>query len=280
MPGPFVSCDWLQEHLDDDDLVVLEVSFVSPEQAEYFDGHIPGAHYAWWKDISWDETERQFPGSAEMAARLGALGVGDDTTLVLVGAPVQFATYVYWALTLAGQEGNVLILDGGRLGWAERGLPMTTEIPPHRLPASRSVGVDDATSRLGRDDVVANLGRDGRVLVDLRSDEEYNGERVSPTTAPMDHGAERAGHIPGAVHLHYTRLLNDDETLKPIDEIRREFASVGVNGDEEVVAYCRLSHRASLGWLILTRLLDHPDVKVYDGSWTEWGSMVGMPIER
>lgn len=280
MSDPFVSCEWLAERLDDPTVIVLEVSALRPDEADYLTGHIPGAHHQWWKTLCWDDTDRQFPAPEVMAARLGALGVGDADTLVLVGAPIQFATYVYWVLTMTGQEHGVKVLDGGRLAWVTRALPMTTEVPPARPPAVRTVGVEDGTSRLGRDAVLAGLGQPGRALLDLRSDEEYNAERVSPTIWAIDHGAERAGRIPGALHLFYGRLLNEDETLRSPEELRSAFASVGVDGDEEVVTYCRLSHRASLGWLILTRILDHPNTRVYDGSWTEWGSMVGMPIER
>jgi thiosulfate/3-mercaptopyruvate sulfurtransferase len=280
LSDPFVSPDWLAVNLADESVVVLEVSAAVPDAAEYRDAHIPGAHHQWWKALCWDESDREFPDPEVMAERLGNLGVGDDDTLVLVGAPIQFAAYAYWVLTMTGQARGVKILDGGRLAWANRGLPMTSDVPPPRPAQTRRAGSEDRSSRLGRDAVLGGLHEEGRALLDLRSDEEFTGQRVSPTWYAVDHGAERTGRIPGARHLFYGRLLNDDETLRPVDELRDAFASVGVTGAEEVVTYCRLSHRASLGWLILTRVLDHPDTKVYDGSWTEWGSMVGMPVER
>jgi len=156
---------------------------------------------------------------------------------------------------------------------------MTAELPvvePHTV----SPGPVDESSRIGRDEVLAGLNDPNRVLIDLRSGEEYSGERVAPLSAPFDHGAERRGHIPGARHLPIERLLRDDGTFKTPDELRTEFATLGVTDGKQVVTSCRLSHRASLGWFVLSRLLGRDHVRVYDGSWTEWGSIVGFPIER
>lgn len=278
--SPIVSPDWLEQRLGDPGITLLEVSRYPLEQAEYRDTQIPGAHFAYWKDFCWDDTDREFPDSAEMARRLGALGVGDSTTLVLIGDTIQFATYPYWVLTMAGQARGVYVLDGGRQTWEAEGRPMTDAVPPPPVAVRRSVGVEDATSRIGREAVRTGLGVPGRTLVDMRSDEEYSGERVSPVTMEFDYGAERKGRIPGAVHLYYERLLAPDGRFKAADAIAAEFASEGVDLDGEVVTYCRLSHRASLGWLVLTRLVGCGDVRVYDGSWTEWGSIVGMPIEK
>lgn len=260
--------------------MLLEVSRYRPDQAAYHDGHIPGAHYVFWKDFCWHETDRQFPASSEMAARMGAFGVGDDETLVLIGDTLQFATYPYWVLTMAGQADGVRILDGGHQTWETQGRPMTTDTPDPPVSRQRRVRADDESSRIGRDDLLTGLGAPGRTLIDLRSDEEYSGERVSPVTMEFDHGAERTGRIPGAVHLYYERFLAPDGTFLPADQIATELASEGIDGSDDIVTYCRLSHRASLGWLLLTRVLQWPRVRVYDGSWTEWGSIVGMPIER
>ena len=225
MVGPLVSNDWLAEHLDDPAVVVIEVSFYAPAQAAYFQGHIPGARYVFWKDLLWHDTDREFATPEVMAARLGALGVGDDTTAVLVGDPIQFAAYAYWIITMNGLEDRVTVLDGGHRTWAEQGRPLTDEEPivdARALPA----GVPDASSRIGRDEVRAGLDDPGRVLVDLRSGEEFRGERVAPLTAPFDHGAERRGHIPGARHLPHDRLLEPDGTFKPPEAIRAEFDAV------------------------------------------------------
>jgi thiosulfate/3-mercaptopyruvate sulfurtransferase len=277
--GPLVSPEWLVARLDDPDVVVVEVSFYQPDKAAYFTGHIPGARYAYWKDLLWHELDREFPTSDVMAHRLGSLGVGDGTTLVLVGDPVQFATYAYWVLAMTGFEEQTAVLDGGHETWSSRGYPLTTDQP---VVEERTVtsGPGDDSCRIGRDEVLAGLHDPGRVLIDLRSEEEYTGARVAPLTAPFDHGAERRGHIPGARHLPRERLLNDDGTFKALDQLQAEFVAVGATQGTEVVTSCRLSHRASLGWFVLTRLLGWDRVRVYDGSWTEWGSIVGYPIER
>ena len=278
--SPIVSPDWLEERLLEPGLVVLEVSRYEADEAVYFQGHIPGARYVFWKDFCWDDTDREFPDSAEMARRLGALGVGDDTTLVLVGDSIQFATYPYWVLTMAGVADDVKVLDGGHQTWELQRRPMTTELPDPPVTAVRSAGSEDHSSRIGRDEVLAGLVDPDRVLVDMRSDEEYSGERVSPLSMDFDYGAERKGRIPGAVHVYYERLIDDAGLFKPPDQIQAQFVAEGVDLSGDIVTYCRLSHRASLGWLLLTAVVGLHNVRVYDGSWTEWGSIVGMPIER
>jgi thiosulfate/3-mercaptopyruvate sulfurtransferase len=279
MIGPLISSESLLARLDDPGIVVLEVSFYEPDKTAYFTSHIPGARYVYWKDLLWHELNREIPTSEVMAERLGSLGVGDDTMLVLVGDPVQFATYAYWVLAMTGFEAQSTVLDGGRVTWANQGKSMTTDLPVIE-PRSVSPGPVDASCRIGRDDVLAGLDNPSRVLIDLRSGEEYSGERVAPLSAPFDHGAERRGHIPGARNLPIERLLKDDRTFKAPDELWAEFAMVGMADGQEVVTSCRLGHRASLGWFVLTRLLGWDQVRVYDGSWTEWGSIVGFPVER
>ncbi|HSR44102.1 MAG TPA: sulfurtransferase [Acidimicrobiia bacterium] len=276
---PLVSPEWLLDRAGDPDLVVVEVSFYQPDTAAYFSGHIDGAHYAYWKDLLWHELDREFARPTVLADRLGALGVGDETTLVLVGDPVQFATYAYWVLAMSGFEERTAVLDGGRETWARRAYPQTDDRPVavRRTPTP---GRADDTCRIGREGVLAGLEDPRRVLIDLRSAEEYSGERVAPLTAPFDHGAERRGHIPGARHLPREKLLTEEGTFKSPDELWAEFRQVGVSDDHEIVTSCRLSHRASLGWFVLTRLLGREHVRVYDGSWTEWGSIVGYPVER
>ena len=275
-----VSPEWLEEHLDDPDVVIVEVSFYPPATAAWFNGHIPDSYYVWWKDLCWADGVRQFPTPEVMAARLGDFGIGDGSTLVLVGDPIQFATYAYWVLAMTGFEHLAVVLDGGHLAWEAAGRKLTPAPPKSPNPDLPTPGAPVTDARIGRDEVLAGLDTPGRALVDLRSVEEFEGERVAPLTAPYDHGAERKGHIPGARHLPHDRLLMPDGRFLDESGIRAAFGSVGVQGDGEVVTYCRLSHRASLAWFALTRLAGRNDVRVYDGSWTEWGSMVGMPIER
>lgn len=279
MVDPLVSPEWLLDRVGDPDLVVLEVSFYQPDKAAYFTGHIDGAHYVYWKDLLWHELDREFASPAVLAERLGAFGVGDDTTLVLVGDPIQFATYAYWVLAMAGFEDRTAVLDGGHETWAARELPRTDDRPV-AVPRTVTPGRADDTCRIGREGVLAGLEDPRRVLIDLRSAEEFSGERVAPLTAPFDHGAERRGHIPGARHLPREQLLTEEGIFKAPDELWAEFGKVGVSDEHEIVTSCRLSHRASLGWFVLTRLLGRDRVRVYDGSWTEWGSIVGYPVER
>lgn len=213
-----------------------------------------------------------------MAARLGRLGVSEGSRLILVGDPLQFATYAFWVLTITGLDHLAGVLDGGLEGWREGGFPVA-EQAANRAPSTRpSPGTPDPTVMVGRDEVLAGLDRPDRVLVDLRSDEEFRGERVAPPTAPFDHGAERGGHIPGACHLPHDRLLDERGRFRPPGEIEDEFRGLGASG-AEIIAYCRLSHRASLGWFAATRVAGRRNVRVYDGSWTEWGSIVGYPVE-
>jgi thiosulfate/3-mercaptopyruvate sulfurtransferase len=276
-----VTTDWLEAHLEDDDIVIVEVCFDVPAKAAYFSaGHIPGAHYAWWKDLCWHDTDRQFPEPQVMKSRLEALGVSDGSTLVLVGDTIQFATYAYWVLELTGLSGVARVLDGGRLTWVDEGRPITQDPPPAPEPGTLSPGDPRGISRVGRDDVLAHLGDPERILLDLRSGEEFRGERVAPLTAPFDHGAERKGHIPGAVHLPHDQFLAADGRFKQPDEILATLDGAGARERSDVIAYCRLSHRATLGWFAATKLADRKNVRVYDGSWTEWGSIVGFPVER
>ena len=262
------------------DLVLIEVSFYRPDKAAWHRGHIPGSQYVYWKDLCWDDTSRQFPTAEVLTERLGGFGATDTSLVVLVGDPIQFASYAYWVLAMAGFEHLVKLLDGGERTWRERNLQLTDDEPKVVATAGPSPSQPVHDARVGRDDVLAHLGDSERVLLDLRSTEEFTGERVAPVFAPFDHGAERGGRIPGALHLPYEEFLAPDGTFLDAASVRAAIAERSVGDDEEIVTYCRLSHRASLGWFALTRIAGRDSVKVYDGSWTEWGSMVGMPIER
>lgn len=278
---PLVTTDWLHEHLDDPTVVAVEVSSEQEATARYSrEGHIPGSRFAWWKALCWDEADREFPPPDVLAGRLRALGVSEGSRLVLVGDPIQYATYLYWTLALSGLDHVASILDGGRAHWAARGLPLTLEAPPPATPGDLSPRAVTGSPRVGRDDVRAHLGDPERVLIDMRSPEEYGGERVSPASFSVDHGAERAGRIPGARHLYFEQLLRPDGRFLDAGPIDEHLRAAGATPEADVVTYCRLSHRASLGWFAATRLLGWQNVRVYDGSWTEWGSIVGFPIER
>jgi thiosulfate/3-mercaptopyruvate sulfurtransferase len=279
MTETLVSTDWLEQHLDDDDLRLIEISSTVDDAAYHQGGHIPGAAWFFWKDICWHPTDRQFITPEALAERLGAIGVGPKTTVVLYGDPVQYGTYAYWAFTMAGHA-NLKILDGTRTKWTQEGRPLSKDIPEFSV-VDYPPGKGDASMRLGRDDIRDNLGRPGRFLLDVRSPEEYSGERVMEAPK-FDHGAERGGRIPGAQHLFFKELLNDDDTYKSPDELFAILEGVGATPDnaDEIVVYCRLSHRATFTWVAMTRILGFENVKIYDGSWTEWGSIVGFPVEK
>lgn len=276
---PLTSPGWLVEHLDDPGVVVLEVSKHATDE-QFRIGHVAGARFANWKALCWHQTDRDFVAPEELACRLGQLGISDDTHVVISGDPIQFGIYAYLTLQMQGHH-RVSVLDGGKQHWAAHGLPMETGEAAPVAPVPHRPGPQDQSPRILRDEVRAAIDDPDRVIVDLRTDEEYLGQRVAPSARhPIDHGAERHGRIPGALHLYYEGLLDDDGRFLPPDRLREVYRSAGVEFDRSVITYCRLAHRASLGWFTLSKLIGFDDVRVYDGSWTEWGSIVGMPVER
>ena len=277
MESPLVSAAWLGERLGSPGVRVIEVASVNDGVA-YREGHIPGAVWWYWKAALWHDTDREFPTPEAMGRRLGRIGVTPETTVVLYGDPVQYGTYAFWVLSMCGHP-DVRIVDGAKTKWRAERRPLSTETP-RAAPVPYRPRPGDTASRVGRDDVRAGLGRPGRLLLDARSPEEYRGERVMPPPF-FDHGAERTGRIPGAVHLYYRELLNEDDTFKRPEELESVLRARGASPDRgDIVAYCRLSHRATLVWFAMRHLLGYENVRVYDGSWTEWGSIVGYPIEK
>lgn len=272
-----VSPSWLLERLDDPAITVLEISS-DPEAKAYLKGHVPGAIFSFWKDLLWHETDREFVSSSELSSRLGEIGVSTDSTLVICGDPVQYGTYALWVMTMAGVK-DVRILDGSRTRWINDGNPLETE-GISREPIDNGSLDPSIATRIGRDEVLQKINNPDTVLLDVRSPEEYRGERVSPPGG-FDHGAERKGRIPGAVHLFFRELLNDDDTFISKEKLERKFSEVGVkkSSEKDIVSYCRLSHRATLSWFAMSEILGIEKAQIYDGSWTEWGSIVGFPIE-
>ena len=274
-----VSTGWLEDHLEDPDLRILEVCSLRDDKA-YHEGHIPGAMWLFWKTACWHETDRDFVSPAAMAKLFGGMGIGPQTTVVLYGDPLQYGSYAYWAFTMAGHK-NLRLLDGGRKKWLAEKRPLSRNVP--RLPAVDYPEPKGTSSmRVGRRDVRDKLGNSKRLILDVRSPEEYTGKRVSEYAFAVDHGAERTGRIPGAVHLYFKELLNEDDSFKSPEQLRHVLATAGIAPEkfEDVVCYCRLSHRATIAWVALSEILGHDNAKIYDGSWTEWGSIVGYPIER
>lgn len=283
--SPLVSCDWLRENSHNPGVRIVEVVKTGED---YRNGHIPGAIMWPWKEALWHNTDREFATPQEMADRLGKIGISPETTMILYGEPYQYGIYAFWVLTMCGHR-NMKILDGGRKRWIMDGNPLSTTSPViHAIEYSPQPG--NGSCRVGRDDILANLSNPDRLLLDVRSPKEYRGEsiggshtRIGGLPLPaFGHGAERSGHIPGAVNLYFRNILNDDDTFKSPDELRIIFEKVGASPEKvkEIVTYCRLSHRGSLAWFTMTYILGYTNVRVYDGSWTEWGSIVGVPIEK
>lgn len=270
-----VSTDWIAENLDDPAIRIVEVGDLKDPDA-YFAGHIPGSIHWPWEEALFHEDMRQFVTPETFAVLMSKSGVGPDTTVVFYSSLCQYATFAFWVSHMRGHA-KLKIMNGNRDLWIKESRPVTREIPaitPTRYPV-RPV---DESGRIGWKGVLDGLGNPERVLLDLRTPEEYYGERVSPVWFEVDHGAVRKGRIPGARHFYYMNLLHADETYRPLEELRATFENAGATPDKEVVLYCRLSHRGTLGWFVARYLLGYPRVKVYDGSWTEWGSMFGMPI--
>ncbi len=278
MESPIVTTDWMESRILEPSVKVIEVS-AEPTDDRYREGHIPGAIWYFWKNLCWHDTDRQFVTPEKLAERLGTVGISEEDTLVLCGDPVQYGTYAFWALTMAGHP-DIRIIDGAKVKWLAEGRPVTSGSKEEEA-VDYEVQSKNEWMRLGRENVRENLGKEGRFLLDVRSPEEYSGERVMEL-GKFDHGAERGGRIPGAKHLFFKELLNDDDTFKSPEELTAALNGVGADPEkvDEIVAYCRLSHRATLAWTAMTFILGWEDVKIYDGSWTEWGSIVGFPVER
>jgi thiosulfate/3-mercaptopyruvate sulfurtransferase len=270
-----VSTDWLAEHLGDEAVVVGEVD----ENPDLYDeGHIPGAVKLHWREDLQDPVERDLVDRASFERLLGERGVENDTTLVLYGDKNNwFAAYAYWYLKIYGHE-DVRILDGGRQKWIDEGRELTSEIPSP-APKTYRARERDESIRAYRDEVREWLGAPERALVDVRSPGEYAGDLIAPPGYEQE-GAQRGGHIPTAASIPWASAVRDDGTFKTADELRELYGGKGVTPDKEVTAYCRIGERSAHTWFVLRELLGFERVRNYDGSWTEWGNLVDVPIEK
>jgi thiosulfate/3-mercaptopyruvate sulfurtransferase len=270
-----VSTDWVAEHLGDPSVVVAEVD----ENPDLYDeGHIPGAVKLHWKDDLQDPVERDLVDRATFERLLAERGISNSTTLVLYGDKNNwFAAYAYWYVKTYGHT-DVRILNGGRQKWIDEGRELTTEVPSP-TPSSYSASERDESIRAYRDQVRAWLGEAARALVDVRSPGEYAGDLIAPPGYEQE-GAQRAGHIPTAASIPWATAVRDDGTFKSADDLREIYAGKGVTPEKEVVAYCRIGERSAHTWFVLHELLGYEHVRNYDGSWTEWGNLVDVPIER
>lgn len=277
--GALVDPAWLAKHLSDPKVRLIEIAGMGQEQMQaYRAGHLPGAVCWPWKEMLWDPYARDFPSPDAFARRCGAAGIGNDTTVVFYGEGVQFGIYAWWAFRYCGHS-KVKVLDGARYRWAAEGRPLVTDEPPAAAPVEYRPVKRKERMRIHRDKVLAALGKEQVTILDGRSHEEFNGLRVGGPGGP-DVGAVRYGRVPGAKHLYFEDLLDANKAFKPEAEIRALVEGTGAAPDKDVIAYCRMSHRATVLYFVLTELLGWRKVRVYDGSWTEWGNLVGVPVER
>jgi thiosulfate/3-mercaptopyruvate sulfurtransferase len=275
-PGRLVSTEWLAEHLDDPGLVVVE----SDEDVLLYDtGHIPGAVKVDWHTELNDPVIRDYRDPEAFAELLSGKGIGRDDTIVFYGDNFNWwAAYAMWVFTLFGHE-DTRLLDGGRQKWIEGGRPLTTDKPDRTQTSYPVVERSDAPIRAFREEVQTHVESSGR-LIDVRSPEEFRGELLHMANYPQE-GALRGGHIPGAANVPWKRAANEDGTFKGRQELEAIYLSeVGLDPDDDVIAYCRIGERSSHTWFVLSHLLGFPTVRNYDGSWTEWGNLVRAPIER
>jgi thiosulfate/3-mercaptopyruvate sulfurtransferase len=269
-----VDAAWAKEHLADPGIRFVEVDV---DTTAYEQSHLPGA-VAWnWTSQLSDGVRRDIASREDFSELLSASGIGPDTTIVLYGDNNNwFAAWAYWQLKLYGHK-DVRIIDGGRKYWLDQGLPLSTDVPAY---AATGYALPDADFglRAFRDDILPRLGDPELVLVDVRSPAEFNGEIIAPPG--MSETAQRAGHIPGASSIPWAQTVREDGRFKPADELAALYEAKGVTADKDVIAYCRIGERSSHSWFVLHELLGYSRVRNYDGSWTEYGSLIGVPIEK
>jgi thiosulfate/3-mercaptopyruvate sulfurtransferase len=274
-PEVLVDTQWVTDHNKDNKVRVFEVS-VDP--AAFDQGHIPGAvALNWFHDLE-EQPHREIASKATAERLLSSAGVTRDTTIVVYGDNNNwFAAYAYWLFKLYGHR-DVRIMNGGRKKWMDEGRPMTKEVASYAR-VTYEAREPNPNIRAFRDSILQSLQQPNKGLVDVRSPREYSGELLAPENLPQE-GAQRGGHIPGAANIPWGEAVRPDGTFKSADELRALYEARGITPDKEIIAYCRIGERSAHTWFALTELLGYPKVRNYDGSWTEWGSMVGVPIER
>jgi len=276
-PEVLVSTQWVSEHLSDPNVRVVEVDY--DPVSNYQQGHIPGSVVFDWKTDMNDPITRDILSKEQLEALLGRNGITTGMTTVLYGDFNNwFAAYAFWDMKYYKVE-NLKLMDGGRKKWLLEDRPLSKEIPAHK-PTTFSVGGPDTKVRVYREDVRAALGRKDTVLVDVRGPKEFSGEVTAPPEYPNEQ-SQRGGHIPGAKNIPWAQAVNDaDGTFKSKSDLENLYQAKDVTGDKKVITYCRIGERSSHSWFVLKYLLGYPDVRNYDGSWTEWGNSVMYPIER
>src|SRR3984885_4128416 len=271
-PDVLVDADWVEAHIGEPGVVLVEVD---EDTSAYDKGHIPTAVKIDWKKDLQDPVRRDFVDKTGFEALLSAKGISNDDTVILYGGNNNwFAAYAYWYFKLYGHDA-VKLLDGGRKKWELDGRPLSKDAVT-RPATSYSAKAPDNTIRAFRDEVIAAINV--KNLVDVRSPDEFSGKILAPAHLPQEQ-SQRPGHIPGAINVPWSKAANEDGTFKSDDELTKLYADAGLDGTKETIAYCRIGERSSHTWFVLQELLGHKNVKNYDGSWTEYGSLVGAPIE-
>jgi len=276
-PETLVDTDWVSHHMSDSTVRVAEVDY--DPVANYSNGHVPGAVlFDWKKDLN-DPLTRDILSKTQLEELLGKNGVSNDTTLVLYGDFNNwFAAYAFWDLKYYGVE-KVKLMNGGRKKWLLEDKPVTKELPSYTHSAFKAKNPDEKV-RAYKDYVLQSYKKGGKALVDVRSVKEFTGEILAPPEYPTEH-AQRGGHIPGAVNIPWAQAVNDaDGTFKKRQDLEQLYRAKGIVPEKEIITYCRIGERSSHTWFALKYLLGYPNVRNYDGSWTEWGNSVKFPIEK
>jgi len=274
-PEVLVETDWLAEHLNDPKVRIIE----SDEDFLLYDiGHIPGSVKITWHEDLNHPVVRDYLDSIQFASLLSEKGIDNDTTVVFYGDKNNWwATYNFWVYKLFGHK-DVRILNGGRKKWEDEKREFTKEVPSYAKTIYKAPKRDDKKIRVFREDVLKHV-KSNLPLVDVRSPDEFSGKKLHMPEYPQE-GALRGGHIPGAKNIPWAKAVREDGTFKPAEELKELYESVGITADKDIITYCRIGERSSHSWFVLTYLLGYPNVRNYDGSWTEWGNLVNVPIEK
>ncbi|MCY3691692.1 MAG: sulfurtransferase [Chloroflexota bacterium] len=274
-PESLVSTQWVADHGSDGNVRLVEVDV---DTSAYEQGHIAGAVSFNWQSQLQDNVVRDIVSRSEMEALLSGAGISPDTTVILYGDNNNwFAAWAFWQLRYYGHA-DVRLMNGGRALWLAEGRPVTTDAPSHAA-TSYSISAENTDLRALRDYVLQAVNSGSHALVDVRSPDEFSGALNAPPNVPQE-GSQRNGHIPGAANIPWGQAVNEDGTFKSADELSALYGGKGVDGSRETIAYCRIGERSSHTWFVLSQLLGYDNVRNYDGSWTEWGSIVGAPIQR
>lgn len=274
-PHILVETEWVAQHLNDPTIRIVE----SDEDVLLYEvGHIPGAVKIDWHTDLQDALVRDYIGKRRFEELVSSHGIANDTTVVFYGDKNNWwACYAFWVFKLFGHE-QCVVMNGGRQKWIAENRPLVKEVPTYPRTNYIAQERDDSKIRAFRDQVMQHLAA-GKPLVDVRSPQEYRGELLHMPGYPQE-GALRGGHIPGAKNIPWAQAVREDGTFKSVEELRALYEGQGITPDQDIITYCRIGERSSHTWFVLTYLLGYPNVRNYDGSWTEWGNLVGAPIEK